>query len=121
MILFPVFMTCFVAAAITDAVYAASEFLIWLHFSQWLIAAGIGLAILAGIAFIVHRPRRTAHGWLLLATLAVEIVNAFVHTADGWTAVVPMGIVLSVVGAILAIASAGAMWRTEIAWVEARA
>ena len=44
-------------------------------------------------------------GWpafaLLLAAWIVEFINSLVHARDGWTAVVPTGLILSIVGAVL--------------------
>jgi uncharacterized membrane protein len=126
LLLFPVAVVCFLAAAATDAMYVSSEYLMWLHFSEWLIAAGIAFGVLAGIALIVHRLRNramapwgAAHGWLLCVALVAELVNALVHTADGWTAVVPAGMTLSIVGAIVALASVAALWRSPLAWAAA--
>jgi uncharacterized membrane protein len=125
LLLLPVSVVCFLEAAATDAAYAMSENLMWLHFSQWLIAAGIAFGLLAGVALVVRRlSNRAAAGWagggghagLLLIALVVEVVNALVHTADGWTAVVPGGIALSILGAIVALACVGALWRSPATW-----
>ena len=48
---------------------------------------------------------------LFYAALIVELFNAFVHTIDGWTAVVPTGMMLSIIGALLALAAVGALFR----------
>jgi uncharacterized membrane protein len=121
--LLAVSVVCFLEAAVTDATYAVSEYLMWLHFSQWLIAVGIAFGLLAGLALVVHRLSNRGAGWaggghagLLVIALVVEVVNAFVHTADGWTAVVPAGIALSIVGAIVALASVAALWRSPATW-----
>ena len=118
----------FVGAAVTDGIYAKTSWLMWLHFSQWLIAVGIAFGILAAIALLighfVHRRDRwapgPAHVVLFLLALVIEVVNAFVHTADGWTAIVPAGAWLSIAGAVLAIASIFALWlapaRAEGSW-----
>jgi uncharacterized membrane protein len=127
--LFPVPVICFVGALVTDIVYVSSAFLMWLHFSQWLIAAGIAFGIIAGIALLVEliasRAIRAAPmGWvhvvLFYAGLVVAIFNAFVHTADGWTAVMPAGMILSIVAAVLMLAAAGTLPRLAVRSVEVR-
>jgi uncharacterized membrane protein len=119
LLLFPVSVVCFVAAAVTDGLYGMSEYLMWLHFSEWLIAAGVAFGVVTGLAFIVELLWNRAagrwvlgrvHAWLFFIAVAIELVNSFVHTADGWTAVMPAGLALSVAGAILALASVGAVW-----------
>ncbi len=117
--LFPVPVVCFVAALATDIAYWASAFLMWLHFSEWLIAAGLAFgavaAVLLLIAFVANRetrsrPRAWWHLGLFYAALVVELFNAFVHTIDGWTAVVPTGMALSVVGGALALGAVAALF-----------
>jgi len=129
LLLFPVPVVCFLAALVTDITYAASAFLMWLHFSQWLIAAGLAFGTLAALALLVEFfassvIRTGNYGWTHLAlfyvTLIVELFNAFVHTIDGWTAVVPTGMILSIIGAILALAAVGTLFFVPVTWVEFR-
>jgi len=124
--LFPIPVVCFVAALVTDIVYASSAFLMWLHFSQWLIAAGLVFGALAALVLLVDfvaNPviRRGTFGWahlgLFYAALIVELFNAFVHTIDGWTAVVPSGMILSIIGAILALAAVWTLFMIPVAWI----
>ena len=65
-----------------------------------------------------------AYGWthlvLFFAALIVELFNAFRHTIDGWTAVVPVGLVLSVVGVILALAAVGVLFFVPVTWFSHR-
>src|SRR5262249_6170587 len=97
LLLFPIPMVCFIGALFTDVAYAGSAFLMWLHFSEWLIAAGLAFGALAAIVllveFIASRAVRTGVGWvhllLFYAALVVELFNAFIHSIDGWTAVAP--------------------------------
>lgn len=101
----------FVFAFVTDLVYTQTYNLQWQYFSIWLIAAGLimgGFAILMGaIDWLVGRrnPRRGAGRHILLTLLAwlLALLNAFVHSRDGWTAVVPEGIILSGIVALLMI------------------
>ena len=127
--LFPVPVVCYAGALVTDIVYASGAFLMWLHFSQWLIAAGTAFGVIAGIVLLVELVSRRAirgapGGWahvaLFYVGLVVEVVNAFVHTADGWTAVVPMGLVLSIIGAALMLAAAVMLLRLPARTVEIR-
>lgn len=126
--LFPVPVVCFIGAMITDIAYANAAFLMWLHFSEWLIAAGLAFGALAALVLIIEyiaRPAmRDGFGWghlaLFFAALVVELFNAFVHAIDGYTAVVPTGMTLSVIGAILAYLAAGALMFMPVTWVEHR-
>jgi len=99
----------FTLALITDYQYLKTANLMWQYFSIWLITAALimgGLAVLAGIidwATGGTRGRR-GFGWhfgLTILALLLGLLNAFVHSRDGWTAVVPEGILLSLVVVIL--------------------
>ena len=101
----------------------------WLHFSQWLIAAGIAFGVLAGIVLLIElitsrAIRGAPMGWMHVAlfyvALVVEVFNAFVHTADGWTAVVPTGLILSIIGAVLMLAAGGTLRRVRVRSMEFR-
>ena len=127
--LFPIPVVCFLAALITDVTYSASAFLMWLHFSQWLLAAGLlfgALAALVLLAEFIASPaiRTGTSGWvhlgLFYGALIVELFNAFVHTIDGWTAVVPSGMILSIIGAVLALAAVWTLFLIPVTWVELR-
>ena len=132
LVLFPIPVVCCLAALATDITYSATAFLMWLHFSEWLIAAGLAFGALAALALLVEfittpAVRSGPFGWphlvLFYGALVVELLNAFVHTIDGWTAVVPTGMILSAVGAILALAAVGVLFRapvTAFAYREAR-
>ena len=92
----------FAGALVTDLVYWQMPDVLWERFSIWLIAAGLVTAGLATIAYVIdlagHRridrpawPRMV--GYALAVLLA--LTNAFVHSRDGYTAVVPTGLMLS--------------------------
>ena len=94
----------FVAAFVTDIVYSHTDNLMWQYFSIWLITGGLvmgGLAALVGfIDYFGDREVRaqrpaTPHMLLNVVAMLVALVNAFVHSRDGWTAVVPEGLILS--------------------------
>lgn len=94
----------FLAALVTDLVYWRAPDAIWETFSVWLITAGLvmaGLSVIAGlIDFMGHRrtPAMTPVWPRVLATavaFVLAFINAFVHSRDGYTAVVPTGLILS--------------------------
>lgn len=121
--LFPIPVVLLVGALVTDIAYWATAYLMWLHFSEWLIAAGLAVGALAALALLVEfiaspAIRRGALGWvhmlLFYGALVVELFNSFEHTIDGWTAVVPTGLTLSVIGAVLAVAAAALLFRLPV-------
>lgn len=129
LLLFPVSVVCFLAALVTDIAYVASAFLMWLHFSQWTIAVGLAVGALAALVLLIEffasrMIRKGTFGWahlvLFYAALVVELFNAFVHTSDGWTAVVPNGIILSIVGAILLLTAVAVLFRVPVTWFKHR-
>ena len=129
LLLFPIPVVCFVAALVTDIAYSASAYLMWLHFSEWLIAAGLAFGGLAALALLIEffasrSIRAGAIGWthlvLFYVALIVELMNAFVHTIDGWTAVVPTGMTLSIIGALLSLAAVATLFRVPVTWVSHR-
>jgi uncharacterized membrane protein len=113
--LVPFPIVCFIGALLTDLAYVASANVMWSNFSIWLITAGLvmgGLAALIGIIDYAGDRRvraarpATPHMILNLAVFVIEIFNAFIHSRDGWTSVVPTGLTLSIVSVVLLGASA---------------
>ncbi len=81
----------FTGALVTDFVYWQMPDVMWERFSIWLIAAGLIMA--AGRRRIDRPAWPRAVGYALAVLLA--LTNAFVHSRDGYTAVVPTGLMLS--------------------------
>jgi uncharacterized membrane protein len=92
----------FAGALVTDLVYWQTPDVLWERFSIWLIAAGLIMAGLATIAYVIDLaggrqidrpswPRVVGYAFAVLLSL----INAFVHSRDGYTAVVPTGLMLS--------------------------
>jgi uncharacterized membrane protein len=95
---------CFIGAFITDFVYWRSMSFVWENFSVWLLTAGLvmaGLVVIAAlIDFLTNRNRRESRPrWPYVLgnglVIVLSLFNVFVHSRDGYTAVVPTGIVLS--------------------------
>jgi uncharacterized membrane protein len=101
----PVPIVCFVGALITDLSYLNSGGnLLWVNFSAWLLAAGLVFGVFALIILLIDAIRGSA-AWLafslLLAAWMVEFINSLIHARDGWTAVAGLGLILSIMGAVL--------------------
>lgn len=114
LIQFPV--VCFVGTLVSDVAYWRTQLFIWETFSVWMVVVGCVMAGLAGmVGLAIFFSDRRARAWklawphaltsLLAALLAV--VNAFVHSRDGYTAVVPEGLILS---AAVVVLMALALW-----------
>src|SRR3982751_6070919 len=79
LLLFPIPVVLFIAALVTDVAYAKSANIMWLNFSEWLIAAGLLFGALAAIVliveFIASRAIRTgAIGWTHLVLFFAALV-----------------------------------------------
>ena len=103
--LVPFPIVCFTLALATDVAYWRTANLMWQNFSSWLLFAGLiagGLAAIAGAIDLLSRERlrNSGRGWMHgvgnLVALVLAFLNSLVHAGDGWTAVVPGGLVLSV-------------------------
>jgi uncharacterized membrane protein len=104
--LFPGLMTfpaaCFIVTLITDIIYARSANVAWETFSVWLLTFGLlaaGLFVLVGLfqAFVQGRWPTMILRIGYAVALILSIFNAFIHSRDGYTAVVPTGLTLSVI------------------------
>jgi uncharacterized membrane protein len=101
-------VSLFLCAALSDAEYASTYEIQWSNFASWLIVGGLmfcGIALLFAIADL-SRPARRFPGLavylaVLLATWVVGFFNALMHARDAWGSM-PGGLVLSVIGTVLA-------------------
>lgn len=103
----------FLGALLSDIAYGSSQEVQWSNFSSWLIAGALiftGLALLCSLGglFRRNRVRRPAvtYSLLLLATWVFGFLNALVHARDAW-AIMPAGLILSAIVAILALLATG--------------
>ncbi len=101
----------FLGALLSDIAYYQSYQIQWSNFASWLIAGGLvlaGLALLCGLIGLFRADgrggRRVIYIVLLLATWIIGFINALVHAKDVW-ATMPMGLILSVIVALLACAA----------------
>ena len=103
----------FAGALVTDLVYWQMPDVMWERFSIWLITAGLIMAGLATVAYVIDLAARRridrpawprAIGYAITVLLA--LTNAFVHSRDGYTAVVPTGLTLSTLVVIVLVLTA---------------
>jgi uncharacterized membrane protein len=106
----------FTAALLTDLAYWRTDEVMWERFSVWLITGGLVMAALVAVAAVIdlayarQRPVWPRALDYLLAVL-LSLLNVFVHSRDGYTAVVPTGLTLSAtVVAILLLFATSATW-----------
>jgi uncharacterized membrane protein len=117
--LVPFPIACFVGALLTDIIYSNSPQVQWANFSQWLLAVGFVVGLLAAIfgviEFLAAGPARPRIGWFHLIGNAIVLIlagfNNFVHSRDGWTGVVPTGLTLSVITVLILVVTGFLGWR----------
>lgn len=114
-ILTPFPVAYFTGALATDLAYWRTADVMWEDFSAWLITAGLivaGLALITAVIEVATGRQRAAWarvtGYVLAVLLA--LVNIFVHSRDAYTAVVPTGLMLSALVAIILLAMAATGW-----------
>jgi uncharacterized membrane protein len=102
--LVPFPIVCFTLALVTDIVYWRTSHLMWAEFSAWLLLVGIvfgALAALFGAIDLLARrevralPPAWPHAIGNVVVMVLAFFNNLVHAADGWTSVVPWGLILS--------------------------
>jgi len=109
-----------IAAFGTDCAYYSTGLWQWSNFSAWLITAALIVTLVAVllllIDFVTGRAGRinTASFILVAADAALSLVNAFVHSRDAWTSVVPQGILLSGASTILLVIAGARGWSLAI-------
>jgi uncharacterized membrane protein len=102
----------FLGGLLSDIAYYSTYQIQWSNFAAWLIAGALlfcGLALLFGLANLIRAEhkggRPVVYFVLLLVTWLLGLVNAFEHAKDAW-AVMPAGLVLSIVVTVLACVTA---------------
>ena len=101
-------MALFLGALLSDVAYANTYEIQWSNFSSWFIVGGLvfsGIALVFAIVDLCRAHRRApgigVYFLLLLATWVVGFLNALMHARDAW-AMMPGGLILSIVTTLLA-------------------
>ncbi len=101
---------CFTGALVTDLAYGQTADMQWANFSVWLLTGGLVVGAFAVATWLIDYagdrrirtiPAALAYGVGLVGAMLLALWNVFVHSRDGWTSVVPTGLVLSVVTVLL--------------------
>jgi uncharacterized membrane protein len=96
-----------IAAFVTDYMYYTTSLMQWANFSAWLIAGGLVVALVAAIFLLIdfllgHAGRLHLLEFIGLTIVVVlSIINVLIHSRDAWTSVVPSGITISAICAVL--------------------
>jgi uncharacterized membrane protein len=99
----------FLGALLSDIAYWRSYQIQWSNFASWLIAGALvfgGFALLFALVNLIRAEYRRGcvlgYVLVLLATWVLGFLNALQHAKDAW-AVMPAGLILSVIVTVLAI------------------
>ena len=104
-------LALFAGAWLADLAYWSSQEIQWANFAAWLNAFGMVFATivlawsLAGFVRGPRRGRRALYFLLVLAMWGLGLLAAFVHARDAW-GIMPLGLYLSALVALLALAAA---------------
>ena len=102
--LVPIPLVCFVATLVTDIAYCLTTRMLWADMSAWTLVAGLIVSVFAALAGLIDffgdfRIRELRAAWIHAVgnatALILSIFNAFIHTRDAYTSVVPTGLILS--------------------------
>ena len=102
----------FLGALLSDIAYGQTYQIQWANFASWLIAGALvfsGFALLFALVNLLRAERKSGrpavYFLLLLAAWVLGLVNAFQHAKDAY-AMMPAGLVLSVIVTLLALVAA---------------
>lgn len=117
--LVPIPIACFVGTLLTDIAYWQTANMQWANFSAWMLTLGLIVALLAVIAGVIdflgdRRIRDLRAVWIHAVgnaiALMLAIVNAFIHSRDAYTSVVPAGLILSALTVLILLLTGWMGW-----------
>jgi uncharacterized membrane protein len=117
--LVPIPIACFVGTLCTDTAYANTANTQWAVMSSWLLTIGLIVALFAVIAGFIDfmgdsRIRDLRAVWIHAGgnatALVLALFNAFIHSRDGYTSVVPTGLILSVLVVLILLVTGWYGW-----------
>jgi uncharacterized membrane protein len=117
--LIPIPIACFVGTLLTDLTYWKTANMQWAVMSSWLLTVGLVVALFAVIAGFIdflgdRRIRNLRAVWIHAGgnalALVLSIFNAFIHSRDGYTSVVPAGLILSALVVLILLVTGWEGW-----------
>jgi uncharacterized membrane protein len=117
--LVPIPIACFVGTLCTDIAYWCTANMTWAVMSAWLLTVGLIVAVFAVIAGFIdflgdRRIRDLRAVWIHAIgnaiALVLSIFNVFIHSRDGYTSVVPTGLILSVLVVLILLVTGWQGW-----------
>jgi uncharacterized membrane protein len=117
--LVPFPIACFVGTLITDIAYWRTANMSWAVMSTWLLTVGLIMALFAVIAGFIdflgdRRIRDLSAVWIHAVgnavALVLSIINVLVHSRDGYTSVVPTGLILSTLVVLILLVTGWQGW-----------
>jgi uncharacterized membrane protein len=114
--LFPGLMTfpaaCFIVTLITDMAYACTADMTWETFSIWLLTIGLIAAALFVVIGLIQAFGQQRWPSMVLRigyalALILALINAFIHSRDAYTSVVPTGLTLSIITVLVLLVTWG--------------
>lgn len=117
--LVPIPIACFVGTLLTDLVYWDTANMQWAVMSSWLLTVGLIVALFAVVAGFIdflgdRRIRNLRAVWIHAVgnalALTLALFNVFVHSRDGYTSVVPTGLILSIMTVLILLVTGWEGW-----------
>jgi uncharacterized membrane protein len=117
--LVPFPIVCFVGTLLTDIAYWRTANMQWANFSMWLLTAGLVVSIFVALTGVIdffgdRRIRQLRPAWIHgvgnAVALVLAIINAFVHSRDAYTSVVPTGLTLSAIVVLILLVTGWNGW-----------
>jgi len=117
--LVPFPIVCFVGTLVTDIAYWRTANMTWSVISVWLLTVGLIMALFAVIAGFIdflgdRRIRDLRAVWIHAignaVALVLSIINVLVHSRDGYTSVVPTGLILSTLVVLILLVTGWQGW-----------
>jgi uncharacterized membrane protein len=117
--LVPIPIICFVGTLITDLVYWKTATIMWADMSAWLLTVGLVVSIFVVLAGLIDflgdsRIRALRPAWIHAIgnglVIVLSIFNAFIHSRDAYTSVVPAGLILSAVVVLILVVTGWNGW-----------
>lgn len=104
----------FTSALVSDIAYLNTAEMQWSNFAAWLIAGALLFAAPVLLWAVIRlwrrrqdrgRRRSLAYCLLLLVMCCAGLVNAFRHSMDAWSSVGTLGLILSIICTLAALAA----------------